>query len=161
MTIVSQTLNFSDTAFGAGKNKFVANHTNWTGGSGAGLLVKFSDPTDEVEVARSQLTYPLGIAIQARGDRTEPDSGGIVKLYNARLSSHSDLSDGITVTASTSKGVVKATASLFDAEQVGITADLCSVQVESKFVDCNASALAADLKAQAEAAAAEQAAAQR
>jgi hypothetical protein len=57
--------------------------------------------------------------------------------------------------------VVKATASLFDAEQVGITADLCSVQVESKFVDCNASALAADLKTQAEAAAAEQAAAQR
>ncbi len=161
MTITSRTLNFSDSAFGAGRNKFDVKRTSWTGTSDAGLLVKFSDPMDQIEVARTSLTYPLGISLQARGDRTEPDSGGIVELREARLSSHGDASGGITITASTSKGLVSADDSLFAADQVGIVADHCRVEVRGKSVNCNASALAADLKTQAQQAAAEQAAAQR
>jgi hypothetical protein len=161
MHVTSQTLNFSDTAVGAGRNVFDIQRTKWTGSPEAGLLIEFSDPNDRIQVGWSWLTYPLGISFQARGDRTLPDRGGIVRLYKARLSSHGDASEGIVVTASTHKGSVKAKHSLFDAEQIGIVADRCTVGLKGRPVDCRASTLADDLKEQAAAAAAEQAAAEQ
>jgi hypothetical protein len=161
MRVFSPTLNFSDTAYGAGRNVFDAKRTRWTGGPDAGLLVKFSDRKDRIEVRWSSLTYPLGISLQARGDRTEPDLGGTVKLHRARLSSQGDASEGITITASTRKGLVKANRSLFDAEQIAIVAARCKVRLKRRSVDCRASTLADELEEQAEAAAAEQSAAQQ
>lgn len=161
MRIFSQTLNFSDTAYGAGSNVFDAKRTKWIGGPDAGLLVEFSDRRDRIQVRWSSLTYPLGISLQARGDRTEPDLGGTVRLHRARLSSQGDASEGITITASTRTGLVKANHSLFDAEQIAIMAARCKVRLKERSIDCRASTLAAALEEQAQAVAAEQAAAQR
>jgi hypothetical protein len=159
--VSSKTLNIADTAFGAADNLFQTEHTTWTGSPDAGLLVQLSDPKDRIHLGWTSLTYPLGIAIQARGDRTEPDSGGTVNLQRAKLSSRGAASEGVTVVASTSKGSIVGDHSEFDAEQVGVVADRCRLLLDRKQVDCSATTLDDDLVKQAEAAAAEQAAAQR
>lgn len=150
VTVASGTLNIADTDFGAGSNRITMSNVRFSGDQHAGLLVELSDPGDRVDVNASTVSYPLGIVVQARGARTEPDSGGNVVLNNTTLTATGPDSAGITIVASTRQGRVAAHETTFNAEQVALFADNCMVAMRGKPVDCRAGNLGTELKKQAE-----------
>jgi hypothetical protein len=149
VTVQSQSLNFSDTAFAAGDNTIQFSNVTFTGGGDAGFLVELTDPGDHVKIETATVTYPMGIVIQLQGGRTEPDSGGAVELHHSTLVSQGADSAGITIGASTHQGSISANNSTFLADQIALVADQCSVFATPQPVDCRASTLGDDLKTQA------------
>jgi hypothetical protein len=147
--VTSRTLNIADTAFGAATNMVTLADARFTGGADAGLLITLSDPGDKALIAGSALSYPVGIALQLRGDRTGVDSGGTVLLDHTALSARGTDSTGIAVTASTKRGVIIGNQPKLDADAISFVADRCAVTQGKRVVDCRAANLATDLKAQA------------
>jgi hypothetical protein len=149
VTVHSQSLNFSDTAFGAGDNTIQFSNVTLTGSGEAGFLVELSDPADHVKMETAELAYPMGIIIQLQGGRTEPDSGGAVELHHSTLVAQGTDSAGITIGASTHQGSISANNSTFLADQIALVADECSVFATPQPVDCRATTLGDYLKTQA------------
>jgi hypothetical protein len=147
--VSSMTLNVVDTASGPGQNTVSLSDVHFSGSSDAGLLIALSDPADEVTLDGGSLHYPAGIAVQVRGDRSGVDTGGTVRLSHSTLSARGAGSEGITVTASTQRGVIADDRTNLDADAIGLVADRCTITQGRRVLDCGAARLAKDLKAQA------------
>jgi hypothetical protein len=87
--------------------------------------------------------------MQVRGDRSGVDSGGTVLLNRTTLRARGADSAGIAITASTKRGLITGKQPKLDAETISFVADKCTVTQGRRVVDCRATHLAADLKAQA------------
>jgi hypothetical protein len=149
VSVSSMTLNVADTAFGPGQNTVSLSAARFRGGDAAGLLIRLSDPADRVTLNGGSLRYPAGIAIQVRGDRSGVDTGGTVQLSHTTLSARGRGSEGITVTASTRRGVIAGHQTNLDAGAIGLVADRCAITRGHRVVDCGAARAAKDLKTQA------------
>lgn len=148
-TIESQTINFGDRAFEAGRNEFQLSEVNFVGSATAGFLVDLSDPQDQISFARSSVSYPLGIVVRSNGDRTLPDSGGSVRMSATTLRT-SDPSSTVALSASSLKGLVQLASPVIDTPSFVAFAEQCAAFMEGRMVDCGSATLAADLKQQAQ-----------
>jgi len=149
-TIESETINFSDRASAAGRNEFQITEVTFLGRAQAGFLIDLSDPDDQVAFSRSVITYPLGIVVRSNGDRNAPDSGGSVRMSATKLTT-TDPASEVTLTASSSKGLVQLANPVIDSPALVAVADQCAALIEGKMIDCRAATLGADLKQQAQA----------
>ncbi|MEV4536689.1 hypothetical protein AB0J82_23175 [Asanoa sp. NPDC049518] len=147
--VTSKTLNIGDAGVSAGDNVITVNNSRFTGSADAGLLVELTDPKDNLTVNLGTFTYPLGVSVQLRGDRTAPDHGGSVILNRPTFVAKSPDGAGIAISTSTSRGNVVGNEPVLDAPRVAVTGDRCTVTMKHKKIDCRAATLGADLKRQA------------
>ncbi len=150
--VTSSTLNIDDLGAAAGTNQVQLQRVTFTGvDSGAGLVVSLSDPTDTLRTEASSLSYPAGIAIEVAGTRDQDNSGGDIALINSQLAASGAQGHGVSLTASEHTGRFEAVGtSITTPANILTVAGVCSIKGKGKPIDCSTSAVADDLKRQAE-----------